>query len=231
MLLEPGDLVWVHLCKDRFPDQCKSKLQPQADGPFKVLRKINDNAYEIDLPSTYGVSTSFNVTDLSPFFGLEESRMTPFQEGEDDEDILAIRNPSASVTPQVTPTKAMDTGAQANEGPVTRSRAKLLQQEVHTFLSRLHLDIDENYILPKSCTLMLLRFTQEATMSGYIEDAEGYAKNTKAAAPEENGLRAKTQCYTATAPTSKAKLYHLGKRRGVIIYMVRKCFKSSFQRN
>ena len=119
-----------------------------------------------------------------------------------------------SVTPQVTPSKAMDTGAQAYEGPVTCSRAKLLQQEVHTFLSRLHLDIDENYILPKSCTLMLLRFTQETTMLGYIENAEGYAKNTKAAAPEENGLRAKTQCYTATAPTSKAKLYHLGKRRG-----------------
>jgi len=74
----------VHLRKDRFPEQRKSKLQPRADGPFKVLRKINDNAYEIDLPSTYSVSTSFNVADLSPFFGLDESRMTPFQEGEDD---------------------------------------------------------------------------------------------------------------------------------------------------
>ena len=52
-----------------------------------MLRKINDNAYEIDLPSTYGVSSSFNVADLSPFFGVEESRTTPFQEGEDDEDI------------------------------------------------------------------------------------------------------------------------------------------------
>jgi len=81
MLFEPGDLVWVHLHKDRFPEQRKSKLQ--ADGPFKVLRKINDNAYEIDLPSMYGVSTSFNVTDLSPFFGLDESRTTHFQEGED----------------------------------------------------------------------------------------------------------------------------------------------------
>jgi len=81
MLFEPGDLVWVHLRKDRFPEQCKSKLQPRADGPFKVLHKINDNAYEIDLPNTYGVSTSFNVTDLSPFYGLDESRTTPFQEG------------------------------------------------------------------------------------------------------------------------------------------------------
>jgi len=68
MLFEPGDLFWVHLRKDCFPEQHKNKLQPQADGPFKVLRKINDNAYEIDLPSTYGVSTSFNVTNLSPFF-------------------------------------------------------------------------------------------------------------------------------------------------------------------
>ena len=81
VLFEPGDLVWVHLRKDRFPEQRKSKLQARADGTFKVLCKINGNAYEIDLPSTYGVSTSFNVVDLSPFFGLEESRTTLFQGG------------------------------------------------------------------------------------------------------------------------------------------------------
>lgn len=35
------------------------------------------------------VSNTFNIADLSPFFGLEgsESRSTPLQEGEDDEDI------------------------------------------------------------------------------------------------------------------------------------------------
>jgi hypothetical protein len=70
MILEEGDLVWVHLRKDRFPEQRKSKLQPRADGPFRVLRNFNDNAYEIDLPSTYGVSTSFNVSDLFPFFWI-----------------------------------------------------------------------------------------------------------------------------------------------------------------
>ena len=81
MLFEPGDMVWVHLRKDHFPEQRKSKLQPRADGPFQVVCKINDSTYEIDLPSTYGVSTSFNVADLSPFFRLEELRPTPFQEG------------------------------------------------------------------------------------------------------------------------------------------------------
>jgi hypothetical protein len=37
MLFEPGDLVWVHLRKDHFTEQHKSKFHPRADGPFKVL--------------------------------------------------------------------------------------------------------------------------------------------------------------------------------------------------
>jgi len=52
---EPGDLVWVHLHKDRFLEKRKSKLMPRGDGPFRVLSKINDNAYKIDLPEDYGV--------------------------------------------------------------------------------------------------------------------------------------------------------------------------------
>jgi hypothetical protein len=42
---EPGDLVWLHLRKEWFLDLRKSKLMPRADGPFKVLEKINENAY------------------------------------------------------------------------------------------------------------------------------------------------------------------------------------------
>ena len=41
------DDVWLHLRKDRFPDLRKSKLMPRADDPFKVLEKINDNAYKL----------------------------------------------------------------------------------------------------------------------------------------------------------------------------------------
>ena len=81
MLFEADDLVWIHLRKDHFPDQSKCTLQPRGDGPFKVLAKINDNAYKIDLPMDYGVSRTFNVSDLSPYFGPSESRTTPFQGG------------------------------------------------------------------------------------------------------------------------------------------------------
>jgi hypothetical protein len=83
----PGDLVWFHLRKERFPDLRKSKLMPRADGSFKVLEKSNENAYKIDLPIDFGVSPTFNIVDLKPNLGEEdelESRMTEMQEGEDD---------------------------------------------------------------------------------------------------------------------------------------------------
>ncbi|WVZ70664.1 hypothetical protein U9M48_019308 [Paspalum notatum var. saurae] len=53
--LEPGDLVWLHLRKDHFPDLRKSKLMPRADGPFKIIEKINDNAYKLELPPEFGI--------------------------------------------------------------------------------------------------------------------------------------------------------------------------------
>ena len=98
MIFQPGDLVWVHYRKDRFPERRKSKLLPRGDGPFKVLAKINDNAYKIELSGDdYGVSSTFNVADLSPFFGGDDpaSRTTPFQEGEDDEGISSFPSSQA----------------------------------------------------------------------------------------------------------------------------------------
>ena len=83
-MFAPGDLVWLHLRKVRFLDLRKSKLMPRADGPFKVLGKINDNAYKLVLPADFRVSPTFNIADLKPYLGEEDelpSRTTSFQEG------------------------------------------------------------------------------------------------------------------------------------------------------
>jgi hypothetical protein len=99
--LEPIDLVWVHLRKDRFPDLRKSKLMPRAAGPFKVLEKINDNTYKLELPPEFGVSSTFNISDLKPYLGEEDEldlRMTPIQEGEDNEDISPLHTMQGPIT-------------------------------------------------------------------------------------------------------------------------------------
>ena len=78
VIFEPGDWVWLHMRKERFPEQRKSKLQPRGDGPFQVIRRINDNAYKLDLPGEYNVSATFNVTDLSPFDADHDLRAKSF---------------------------------------------------------------------------------------------------------------------------------------------------------
>ena len=140
IVFEPGDLVWLHLRKDRFPDLRKSKLMPRADGPFKVLAKINDNAYKLDLPAAFGVSPTFNIADLKPYLGEGDelpSRTTSFQEGEDDEDI-----PNADTT--------------LLKGPVTRARARQLNCQVNSFLGAPSFSMN-SMMLPKGDDVMLLR--------------------------------------------------------------------------
>jgi hypothetical protein len=118
--LEPGDLVWLHLRKYHFPELRKSKLMSRAPGPFKVLEKINDNAYRLELPADFGVSPTFNISDLCPYLGEEDemlSSTTPIQEGEDDEDIPTHVDSPVSI-----------------QGPITRARARQLQYQVKSFL-------------------------------------------------------------------------------------------------
>ena len=139
---EPGDLVWLHLRKERFPALRKSKLMPRADGPFRVLQRINENAYKLDLPADFGVSPTFNIADLKPYLGEEdelESRMTQMQEGEDDEDI----NTDDASTPTPVPIA----------GPLTRARARKINHQVSCLLSSCPSCLD----LGNACTLVLIR--------------------------------------------------------------------------
>jgi hypothetical protein len=124
---EPGDLVWLHLRKERFPKLRKSILLPRAEGQFKVLEKVNDNAYKLELPVDFGVSPTFNITDLRPYLGEEDeykSRTTQMQEGDDDEDINT--NDSSTPTPVLI------------AGPLTHARAHKLNHQVSSLLSSMH---------------------------------------------------------------------------------------------
>ncbi|XP_051127619.1 uncharacterized protein LOC127249069 [Andrographis paniculata] len=127
VVFHPGDWVWLHLRKSRFPEKRKSKLSPRGDGSFQDVERINDNAYRIELPGEYQVHSTFNVVDLSLFDVGDEHAMkmgdSIFQEGGDDE--VVKRDDEHALPP----------------GPITRNRAKKFQTNIMALV--LHLE-EEN---------------------------------------------------------------------------------------
>lgn len=69
LVFEGGDYVWVVLTEERFPPSEYSKLSQRKIGPCKVIKRINDNAYQIKLPNHLGISDVFNVKHLVPYHG------------------------------------------------------------------------------------------------------------------------------------------------------------------
>jgi len=100
----------VHMRKERFPKQRRSKLIPRRDGPFQIIERINDNAYKMDLPGEYDVSVTFNVAELSLFDVGDDSRLNSFEERGDD----AIQAPKDPLDVPV--------------GPITRLKAKRFKE-------------------------------------------------------------------------------------------------------
>jgi hypothetical protein len=115
---------------------------PRADGPFKVLKKINENAHKLDLPVDFGVSPPFNIADLKPHLGEEdehEMRTTQMQQGVDDVDI--------NTCDTSTPTHNQISGS------ITQARACQLKNQVSSFLSSYSTYLDNGNV----CSILLLR--------------------------------------------------------------------------
>ncbi|KAH0652710.1 hypothetical protein KY289_030388 [Solanum tuberosum] len=113
VVFKPGDLVWVHMRKERFPSKRKTKLDPRGSGPYKVLERIGDNAYKLDLPGEFQVSATFNVSDLSHFDADLNSRTNSLQEEGND-----------SIQGSSTPLKDKDESLETPRRPITRSQTK-----------------------------------------------------------------------------------------------------------
>ena len=67
----------VRLRPERYAAERAHKLHPCAAGPYRVRRVINSNAYDIAIPSDWGIPSTFNICDLVLYKGPLEVPTEP----------------------------------------------------------------------------------------------------------------------------------------------------------
>jgi len=92
-----GDYVMVRMRPERFPLGTVKKLHALSAWPFKIFKKINSNAYVVDLSPDFGISCTFNVEDLVPYRGTFNTPSDPFM-NESNQDLLS-ESPTTSTSP------------------------------------------------------------------------------------------------------------------------------------
>ena len=60
---QEGDEVWLHISKERMQGEGK-KMKPIHYGPFKILKKVGNNAFQLDFPSYMQMYSIMNVENL-----------------------------------------------------------------------------------------------------------------------------------------------------------------------
>lgn len=100
-VFEEGELVRAHLRKERFRRGTDNKLKYKRVGLCRILRKISENAYKLELPKNLNIFLMFNVAYLYEFREGEKSdeagtrdewkQQLPIKLVEEMEEILATR--------------------------------------------------------------------------------------------------------------------------------------------
>ena len=103
--------------------------------------------------------------------------------GGDDEDIPTI-TPSPIDTEELPVAAKNKSNDEIRIGPITRARAKLLEQQVNSLLVETAIYFGENFILPKSLCLCVIR---------YLED-EGMARGSEEMQHMEHGVMIVEAC-------------------------------------
>lgn len=68
--------MMAYLWQSCFPDIC-TKLEKEKYVPFRAKRKINDNAYVLQLRDNWNISHTFNVADLFEYHLDDEELYEP----------------------------------------------------------------------------------------------------------------------------------------------------------
>ena len=90
MTFKVGDKVMVYLRKERLPTGVHGKLRQKKYGPYTILKRINENAYVVELPSEMNISNTFNVADLSLYLSeqtlYEDNSRSSFKQVEENDE-------------------------------------------------------------------------------------------------------------------------------------------------
>lgn len=66
-------MIIIRARPKRFPEDFYHKLHSRSIGPFKIIKKINSNAYIIEFSDEMSISTIFNMADLTLYHGQKDA--------------------------------------------------------------------------------------------------------------------------------------------------------------
>ena len=85
----------IRLRPERFPPGTLKKLHVQGAGPFKVIKRVGSNTYMLELPPKLGISSTFNISDLTEY---RKPAMIPSETFEPDPILESEPNPECPPT-------------------------------------------------------------------------------------------------------------------------------------